>query len=87
MKLENSGKNCWDKCNGQGKCDWCGKGGYCCRKGWDDTSHGCDGSFGGVGHACALKPKCGIGGFQLEFVSISRVINHMTCYKLSSLIG
>ena len=22
-----------------------------------------------------------IGGFQLEFVSISRVINHMTCYK------
>ena len=22
------------------------------------------------------------GGFQLEFVSISRVINHMTCYKL-----
>ena len=23
-----------------------------------------------------------IGGFQLEFVSISRVINHMTCYKL-----
>ena len=27
------------------------------------------------------------GGFQLEFVSISRVINHMTCYKLSALIG
>ena len=24
------------------------------------------------------------GGFQLEFVSISRVINHMTCYKLES---
>ena len=22
-----------------------------------------------------------MGGFQLEFVSISRVINHMTCYK------
>ena len=22
-----------------------------------------------------------IGGFQLEFVSISQVINHMTCYK------
>ena len=21
------------------------------------------------------------GGFQLEFVSISRIINHMTCYK------
>ena len=25
--------------------------------------------------------------FQLEFVSISRVINHMTCYKFSALIG
>ena len=25
--------------------------------------------------------SAGIGGFQLEFVSISRVINHMTCYK------
>ena len=23
----------------------------------------------------------GYGGFQLEFVSISRVINHMTCYN------
>ena len=22
-----------------------------------------------------------IGGFQFEFVSIGRVINHMTCYK------
>ena len=28
-----------------------------------------------------------IGGFQLEFVSISRVINHMTCYNLSALSG
>ena len=27
------------------------------------------------------------GGFQLEFVSISRVINLMTCYNLSPLIG
>ena len=29
----------------------------------------------------------GKGGFQLEFLSISRVINHMTCYNLSALIG
>ena len=28
-----------------------------------------------------------LGGFQLEFVSISRVINHMTCNKSSALIG
>ena len=27
------------------------------------------------------------GGFQLEFVSISRVMNHLTCYNLSALIG
>ena len=27
------------------------------------------------------------GGFQMEFVSISRVINHMTCYNSSALIG
>ena len=27
------------------------------------------------------------GGFQLEFVSISRVINHMTSFKFSALIG
>ena len=27
------------------------------------------------------------GGFQLEFVSISQVINHFTCYKVSTLIG
>ena len=27
------------------------------------------------------------GGFQLGFVSISRVVNHMTCYKFSVLIG
>ena len=26
------------------------------------------------------------GGFQLEFVSITRVINHMTCYNSSALI-
>ena len=27
------------------------------------------------------------GGFQLEFVSISQVINHMTSYNSSALIG
>ena len=26
-------------------------------------------------------------GFQLEFLSISQVINHMTCYNSSALIG
>ena len=32
-------------------------------------------------------PEGKIVGFQLEFVSISRVINHMTCYNSSALIG
>ena len=27
------------------------------------------------------------GGFQLKFVSISHVVNHMTCYNLGALIG
>ena len=27
-----------------------------------------------------------LGGFQLEFVSIIRIINHMTCYKSTALI-
>ena len=31
--------------------------------------------------------NCVDSGFQLEFVSISRFINHMTCYNSSALIG
>ena len=34
-----------------------------------------------------VSEKPFIGGFQLEFVSISRVINHINCYKFSALIG
>ena len=30
---------------------------------------------------------CDLGSFQLEIVSISRVINLMTCYNLSTLVG
>ena len=33
------------------------------------------------------ETDCGNGGFQLEVLSISRVINHMTCYNSSALIG
>ena len=36
---------------------------------------------------CAYVIHFENGGFQLEFVSISRVINHMTCYNSSALIG
>jgi len=56
--LKNKGKNCWSSCKSkQGKCEWCGSKGYCCRKGWKDKNNGCDGSFGGIGHhECVLKP-------------------------------
>ena len=33
------------------------------------------------------KQNLNMGGYQLEFGSISRVINHMTCYKSSALIS
>ena len=39
----------------QGKCNWCGKDGLCCKMG--SFGNGCDGTFGGEsGHICALKP-------------------------------
>ena len=53
--LEHEGEDCWFECDKQGKCDWCGGNGYCCRMGW--TGNGCDGTFGGQGgHQCVLKP-------------------------------
>ena len=38
-------------------------------------------------HFHLLHKKYTFCGFQLEFVSIGQVINHMTCYNLSALIG
>ena len=54
--LENGGKFCWKKCKGQqGKCDWCGQDGLCCRKNREGNE--CDGTFGGPdNHRCVLKP-------------------------------
>ena len=60
--LENGGEKCWGRCNKQeGKCDWCGTEGWCCRK--DRIGNGCDGTFGGSGvfntgvhHECHLHP-------------------------------
>ena len=54
--LENAGEDCWGGCNSQqGKCDWCGTDGWCCRKDW--IGNGCDGTFGGQSnHQCVLKP-------------------------------
>ena len=56
-ELKHKGKNCLKKCEKtQGRCNWCGSKGYCCRKNWT-AGNGCDGSFGGTNqHVCALKP-------------------------------
>ena len=59
-EIKNFGKECWGNCGSeQGPCEWCGAKGYCCtlKIGWNDTSKGCDGTFGGVRrHECVLKP-------------------------------
>ena len=56
FELENSGKDCWTGCGKkQGKCDFCGTKGYCCKKG--TKGNGCDGTIGGSGHRCVLKPE------------------------------
>ena len=54
--LKNVGEHCWDGCNKQqGKCDWCGTNGWCCRKGV--TGNGCDGTFGGQTQSqCVSNP-------------------------------
>ena len=59
-EIKNLGQECWGNCSKeQGPCTWCGAGGYCCTKkpSWNDTSKGCDGTFGGqTRHECFLKP-------------------------------
>ena len=63
-ELKNTEKDCWYECNRkQGLCSWCGTKGMCCKKGFSDTSNGCDGTFGGSArHECVLKSagKCPI---------------------------
>ena len=59
-ELQNAGLDCWRHCGSvQGRCEWCGTEGYCCttKINWNDTSNGCDGTFGGARkHECTLKP-------------------------------
>ena len=52
--MENGGKDCFAVCKKQGRCDWCGMDGWCCRK--DRIGNGCDGTLGGDNHQCVLKP-------------------------------
>ena len=53
--LEHAGEDCYQGCNQRdGKCNWCGGDGWCCRKGW--VGNGCDGKLGGDNrHECSLK--------------------------------
>jgi len=38
----NEGANCWNACKKDGRCDWCGSTGYCCRNsGLFGTRNGC----------------------------------------------
>ena len=54
--LEHAGEDCYAGCNQRdGKCNWCGADGWCCRKGW--VGNGCDGELGGDNrHECTFKP-------------------------------
>ena len=55
-EIANKGKDCWKGCEKtQGRCEWCGTEGWCCRLGWE--GNGCDGSMGaeGMGHVCTGK--------------------------------
>ena len=58
--LEHSGEDCWSGCltnvgHHEGKCDWCGNAGWCCKNG--QIGNGCDGTFGGADqHECVLNP-------------------------------
>ena len=72
-ELDNAGEECWWECNKQqGKCDWCGTEGWCCRIDW--TGNGCDGSIGGTeNHQCVLNGvgQRWIGGSNIDNVSTS----------------
>merc|ERR1739844_443285 len=60
-QLQNTVKDCWYECNSkQGPCSWCGTAGMCCKKGFNDKSNGCDGTFGGITrHECVLRGGSG----------------------------
>ena len=52
----NVGKPCGIECTAQGPCEFCGTG-YCCQKGFNDKSNGCNGLIGGSNaHTCVPAP-------------------------------
>ena len=60
--LQNYNVKCLDECGKkQGPCSFCGTG-MCCRKGWHDSSNGCDQSLGisREDHTCVASPGTSI---------------------------
>jgi len=57
----NEGQNCWNACKNDGRCDWCGTAGYCCRNsGWGRQRNGCWNTGGNHGrHVCQYDPPAG----------------------------
>merc|ERR1719205_367778 len=86
-ELENGGKECYRECNTQqGKCNWCGPDGWCCRKDW--VGNGCDGTIGGPSnHQCVLNSKS-TGVITNEESEVARYLtsNAKPCLGIDELI-
>jgi len=82
-ELQNTGKDCWYKCNSkQGPCSWCGTVGMCCKKGFNDKSNGCDGTFGGsTRHECVLNQCKNSGNYDDERCSNWKKVGYCTDEK------
>jgi hypothetical protein len=56
--LKHEGEHCWEECggrNGQGPCPkFCGSG-FCCRKGAEYATNGCNGTMGNKNHHTCVK--------------------------------
>lgn len=85
-EIQNRGKDCWYKCNSkQGPCSWCGSAGMCCKKGFNDKSNGCDGTFGGsTQHECVLSAESCIRGsnsYDQDYTVLNKVYNQIDGWR------
>ena len=74
-------ENCEEKCNGLGKCGYCGPKGYCCDP--NDTT-GCPGSFSASIQAQGIqKPRCVLGVMTRD--SLARELSpELPCVSISN---
>ena len=57
-EILHQGDACFDNCQFEGKCSYCGNDGLCCRKGDQFKFNGCDGISGGKDrHKCVPASK------------------------------